>query len=573
MSNSKAVGKFTFVLHSHLPYVLSHGNWPHGMVWLSEAAAETYIPLLDSFNTLAEEGRKIAVTIGITPVLAEQLADESFVDEFSRYLTMKIEAAKQDLENFEENEEEELAEIAKFWIEWYSHVENQFENVYNKDIVGSFKKLQDAGSIEIITCAGTHGYLPLLGNDEAVEAQIRVGVETYRKHFGRDPKGIWLPECAYRPGYHWVSPTSESGEGFDRKGVEFYLQKYGIRYFIVDNHLLQGGKAQGTYLARFEGLQKLWSQVQDEIADNERELDVEKHPYRVYWVDKTAGDGEPVGILTRDTKTSLQVWSGEYGYPGDGNYLDFHKKHFPGGHRYWRVTRAKADLGEKEIYELDKIEGRLHSNSQHFAELVQSVLEENKAEHESVNQIVSPFDTELFGHWWFEGTRWLEKVLRIIDQSDQIDAANGSELVNETHEAPVVALPEGSWGEGGFHYIWFNEDTKWTWPLIHEAEALMREAAQKYGDHTGQVKELLTQMGRELLLLESSDWQFLISTVAARDYSEMRIRVHYHDFMFVHDLLEKVVNGEGISEEEQNKFMAISQRDSIFKELDPTIWA
>ncbi len=567
------LGKFTFVLHSHLPYVISHGRWPHGMVWLSEAAAETYIPLWRVFRSLQQKGKKIAVTIGITPVLAEQLSDPTFKLEFLEYLEMKQKAAETDAIDFESRGEEEMAKTARFWIKFYKELEEDFRGPLNQNIVQGFRKLQDEGAIEIITCAATHGYLPLLGTDEAVEAQIRVGVETYKKHFGKNPKGIWLPECAYRPGYHWINPMDPDSEGFDRTGVEQYLKKYGIRYFIVDSHLLKGGKAIGVYLTRFEGLRQLWEQAEKGLKERTRDEDFEKLPYRMYWVDGTVGEGDPVGILTRDEKTSLQVWSGEWGYPGDGAYLDFHKKHFPGGHRYWSVTRAKADLGEKEVYELDKVESRLYENAEHFVSLLKDVLRKNDSINADDRFVTSPFDTELFGHWWFEGPRWLERVLELVADSDDITPAQGTLLVENTSEAPVVSIPEGSWGEGGFHYIWLNEETKWTWPLIHKAEKVMTDFAREYGEHTGLVYEILQQMGRELLLLESSDWQFLISTISAKDYAELRATGHAQDFNFLKELLLKTVQGGPVSQEENERYTAICERDTLFADLDPMVWA
>ncbi|HEB84004.1 MAG TPA: DUF1957 domain-containing protein, partial [Bacteroidetes bacterium] len=497
MNPENTLGRFTFVLHSHLPYVLSHGRWPHGMEWLHEAAAETYIPLLRVFRKLHGEGVRLAVTLGITPVLAEQLADPTFKEDFPAYLQRKREAAEKDAERFAAEGRENLAAVARFWVDTYRDLERDYEE-WNRDLIGQFAELQEAGAIEIITCAATHGYLPLLGTDEAVEAQIRVGVETYRKHFGRDPKGIWLPECAYRPGYHWVSPAEPEREGFDRKGIEYFLQKYGIRFFIVDTHLLKGGKAIGVYLDRFEGLQQLWDQASAETRERVREEDIEKTPYRVYWIDKTPGRGDPVGILTRDPTTSLQVWSGEWGYPGDGNYLDFHKKHFPGGHRYWRVTRAQADLGEKEEYVLGKIDGRLEENSDHFVNLLAGVLRENDTIPPAQRLVVSPFDTELFGHWWFEGPGWLERVLRKVHETPGILPATGGEMIEHAGQAPVVALPEGSWGEGGFHYIWYNSETEWTWPIIHKAEREMTRLAREHGDAGGEAGRVLRQLAREL---------------------------------------------------------------------------
>ncbi len=572
MSDTKSLGRFTFVLHSHLPYVLSHGRWPHGMVWLSEAAAETYIPLWRSFKKLHEQGKKLAVTIGITPVLAEQLSDETFVREFLDYLEMKRRAARVDLEDFIERGETRMAEVAQFWIDWYAEVEKDFREELHMDIVQGFRKLQDDGAIEIITCAATHGYLPLLGTDEAVEAQIKIGVETYKKHFGRDPQGIWLPECAFRPGYHWIPPEGDASEGFDRTGVEQYLKKYGIRYFIVDTHLLKGGKAMGVYLNRFEGLRQLWEQAESGLKEVVRDEDVEKVPYRPYWVAHTTKDGEPVGVLTRDPKTSLQVWSGEYGYPGDGNYLDFHKKHFPGGHRYWRVTRAQADLGEKELYDLAPIAQRQRENADHFVSLLTSVLKENDGVPVNDRMVMTPFDTELFGHWWFEGPGWLEHVLSTVDDISELTPSTGSEIMSAPDQAPVVELPEGSWGEGGFHYIWYNDETKWTWPEIYRCERRMTEAVRKYGEQRGDVYEALQQLGRELLLMESSDWQFLISTVAAKDYAELRFTQHVRDFDFVSEVVDKLADGRGLTGEEWERYQAIRERDVLFEDIDPSIW-
>jgi 1,4-alpha-glucan branching enzyme len=571
MSEQKSLGKFTFVLHSHLPYVVSNGTWPHGMVWINEAACETYIPLLNVFNSQSNSGEKLAITIGISPVLAEQLSNDLFIAGLIDYQDQKIEAAKADRENFLKAGETSLAELAEYWIEFYQTSKTDFVEKYNKDIIKGFRDLQDAGKIEIITCGATHGYLPLLATDEAVNAQVELAVSSYQNHFGRKPKGIWLPECAYRPGYHWVNPVGEKKEGFDRLGVEEVLQKHGLRFFIVDNHLLKGGKAIGTYLARFEGLSELWKQSQSKFHEVEFDEKQEREPYRVYWMDGTTGDKDPVGILTRDSETSLQVWSGEYGYPGDGNYLDFHKKHFPGGHKYWRVTHAKADLGDKLEYDTGKLEGRIQENADHFVSLIYDVLNSAKTEPEK-RILTCPFDTELFGHWWFEGPRWLEKVLSQINTNEHIQASQGSEMIESTGKAPVITLPEGSWGEGGFHYIWLNEKVEWVWKLIHKAEKEMTKFARLYSDSDGKLKEMLQQLGRELLLLESSDWPFLISTIAAADYAEMRINRHADDFAFIKGLIEKLADNRVITGSESEKYDKICERDALFNNLDISIW-
>ena len=112
---AEPLGYFTFVLHSHLPYVIGHGRWPHGMDWLNEAAAESYIPLLQAFNRLGAGGRGSGVTLGITPILAEMLASKVFRQEFKDYLDQKIQAATDDLATFKKLGDEHFASVAQMW--------------------------------------------------------------------------------------------------------------------------------------------------------------------------------------------------------------------------------------------------------------------------------------------------------------------------------------------------------------------------------------------------------------------------------------------------------------------------
>ena len=204
------IGSFTFVLHAHLPYVLSHGRWPHGTDWLNEAAAETYIPLLDMLNDLVQEGLSPHMTLGLTPILGEQLSDPAFAEEFRSYLSMKAEAASEDMDHFRRTGERHLADVAQYWKMFYQRISDHFESRYQGHLVQAFRALQDEGHIEIITCAATHGYLPLLGQDTSVQAQIKQGVAAYTRQYGRPPRGIWLPECAYRPRYRWAPPVASS---------------------------------------------------------------------------------------------------------------------------------------------------------------------------------------------------------------------------------------------------------------------------------------------------------------------------------------------------------------------------
>ena len=560
-------GSFTFVLHTHLPYVIAHGRWPHGMDWLNEASAESYIPLLNILNELVEEGYSPKLTIGISPVLIEQLADESFKSEFSSYLHQKIEAAEQNIDEFQRYSRKNLLNLALMWKDHYQRIKSDFENKYNRDLVDSFKKLQDNGYIEIITCAATHGYLPLLSLDESVQAQIKLGAEIYKKYYDRKPKGIWLPECAYRPRYKW-SPPVDSGskkEGYLRKGIEEFLSENGIDYFIIDNALLRGGKAIGVYVDRFEALKQLWGRFEKEYQPREEEFD--KTPREVYLV--SSGEGKkPVAIFTRDPDTGLQVWSGEWGYPGDGNYLDFHKKHFPGGLRYWKVTSAKSDLADKMEYFPPDAQARIQENSSHFKGLIKGLLLKYNKETGKKGIVCAPYDCELFGHWWFEGPQFLKLVLKSIEEDPEVELTTCSQFLNEAKPTKVISIPEGSWGEGGYHYIWLNQWTEWTWRHIYEDEKRMQKLASEFGQtKDDNLLKILKQAARELLLLQASDWQFLISTWSARDYAELRISEHHNNFNRLCDMAERYGKKEWVDPGEWTFLGDCEAKDKLFEDI------
>jgi 1,4-alpha-glucan branching enzyme len=564
----KTIGSFTFVLHAHLPYVMAHGRWPHGMDWLNEAAAESYIPLLNLLTRLIESGHSPRLTLGLTPVLCDQLADEDFKTEFREYLDLKILSAEEDHHAFDTWNRKEMAHMSLWWRDHYRQIKEDFQGRYNRDIIGAFRRLQDQGHLEIITSAATHGYLPLLGLDDNVQAQIRVGTEVYRGHFGRRPRGIWLPECAYRPAYNWSPPveTEAIPKCLPRRGLEEILAENDLEYFIVDSALLKGGRAIGVYIDRFEALRRLWRQFESQYQ--ERPEDLEKTPRQVYLVGKPVEGKKPVAVFTRDPRTGLQVWSGKHGYPGDGWYLDFHKKHYPGGHRYWRVTSSESDLAEKEGYEPDKAFERIPENAMHFVDLVKEILRDYHRETGKKGILCAPFDAELFGHWWFEGPQWLNQVLTRMAQDPELELTTCARFLDEAQPVEVVSLPEGSWGQGGYHYIWLNEWTEWTWKHIYEDEGKLTALLKEFGKNPdNKLKDILVQMARELLLLEASDWQFLISTWSARDYAELRLAEHHQSFQRLATMAERYARGEWVDPGEWNFLGECRQKDNIFPAL------
>lgn len=551
-----------------MPYVIGHGRWPHGTDWLTEAALGTYIPLLNALNDLVEEGISPKITIGITPILAEQLADDAFVHEFISYMQAKIEAVEADEKFFGAMGDEHLATLARRWNAHYTHIFGCFRRRYNRSIINAFKKLQDDGHIEIITSGATHGYFPLLSRDTSIQAQVKQGVATYKRHFGRDPKGFWLPECAYRPRYAWsypVKPSNGTGEPYLRKGVEEFLGENGIDYFMIENHLLKGGTALGVYADRFGALKKLWTEFEKHYIPT----DGAKTEHRAYWVRSYGEAAEPVCIFPRDGRTGGQVWSATGGYPGDEWYLEFHKKHNPGGNTYWRVTGEDVDLGDKLPYVPEKAVEMVKSHAAHYVSVVKEVMQAHIDQYGEPGVVCAPYDTELYGHWWFEGVEWIKQVIALMSRDPEINICTGSDYLNANPPKQAVALPEGSWGEGGFHWIWLNKDTRWTWELVYDAEKdLVDLATELEGNQNAE--RMVKQAARELFLMQSSDWQFNISTGGSVDYGAMRLKAHYANLKRLCELARKAASGENLTIEDWDFIDYCEERNQVFQDIDPS---
>ncbi len=502
-SMSGQQGALSFVLHSHIPYVRGTGSWPHGEVWLYEAMAETYLPLLNALHRLDKRQIRAHLTLSLTPVLLDQLADDRIQRGFMAYAGQRAEAAEADRAYFERTGQPAMQALAEQHLSFYRESGRAFESRFDGDLVSAFGALQDDGLIEIATSAATHGYLPLLG-DASVRLQLKTAVAGYERHFGRRPQAIWLPECGYRP------------------GLEDHLQANGLQLFFAETFMVTGGRPSGVADQSRSGAYASLVDVPEHAPAGEQAALRSAH--RAYFV-----DGSQVAVLGRDEKTGSQVWSGAYGYPGDGAYREFHKQSDRSGLRYWCVTDYAAGLDQKQIYDEKLAAKRVAAHAAHFVDLVHSELQHAFDSGEETPILLAAYDTELFGHWWAEGISWLETVLGRAAWVDDFHLVSASEYVAANPPDASVAVPEGSWGAGGGHDVWDNAATAWVWPEIKAAE---RDLAHKAGlaDHDASGEILLNQAARELLLMQASDWPFLITSGQAESFASDRFRAHHARF-------------------------------------------
>ncbi len=491
---------YALVLHSHLPYVRGAGLWPHGEEWVHEAILGTYLPLLVLLHDLRAEGVRYRVTIGLTPALLEQLADPDIRARFRIYVDDQIHRAELDAWDFGVAGDAARQSVAEFYRASYTRSKQAFVDRFGTDIVRAFADLARTGEVELLTSAATHGYLPLL-DARSIEAQLSIGAASTARLTGLEPTGIWLPECAYRP------------------GLERALERHGMTYFFTDAALMRGREVRPV-ASRFRARPAdRWSggggptpivvrkeTISDETVDLFR-------PYLV--ADST------VAVIARHPEVSGQVWSAAQGYPGDPFYREFHRKDDRSGLRYWRVSGPTVDLGAKSEYVVAAAAERARVHAEHFAASVRAELAAHRATTGRDGLLVTAFDCELFGHWWFEGVEWLGLALRAL--GDISTTAAGRLAAEPPRER--IALLEGSWGKNNDHSTWIAPQTEWMWDGIRSGAARVRaladdppkdELRRRAADHAL----------RELLLLESSDWPFLVTTGQASDYATERFRSH-----------------------------------------------
>ncbi|MDQ1611137.1 MAG: 1,4-alpha-glucan branching enzyme [Pyrinomonadaceae bacterium] len=525
-------GFFTLILHAHLPFV-RHPEHPEFLEedWLYEAITEVYLPLLHTLSTLNAAGARPRLALNLSPTLCEMLADPLLQTRYTRHLENLSALADKEIARTRATARQFLP-AARMYRRALRHTLRLWHEVYRRDLIRGFRELQDAGVCEIMTCGATHGFLPFISTTEARRAQVEIAVANYQKHFGRRPRGIWLPECAYT------------------EGVETLLADARLEYFIADTHAILYG---------------------------------EPRPRHGVYAPVKLPNG--VAAFARDLETSQQVWSSLIGYPGDENYREFYRDigwdaplehllphlHADGARRhlglkYHRVTGRDVSLGDKQPYRPRRALRRAALHAAHFVdERIKQCARQRDALGGHAPLITSPYDAELFGHWWFEGVYFLEHVFReLARRRDEIETLSPTDYLH----APGVRLQTqrlspSSWGAEGYYKVWLNDTNAWLYPQQHHAEARMTALANQHPDapHNSPTARALAQAARELLLAESSDWAFQIAHATTVEYATRRFNSHIARFdALASDLEHGRINHARLAE--------IEARDNLFAELD-----
>ncbi|MBI4353799.1 MAG: DUF1957 domain-containing protein [Candidatus Omnitrophica bacterium] len=496
-------GYLAILLHSHLPFVRhpEHEEFLEER-WLFEAITETYLPLLERFHRLAEDQVPFRITMSLTPTLLAMLSDGLLQERYLRHLDRLIELA--DKECARTKEQTAFHPLAQFYRQRFTTARRQFGETYHRNLIAPFRELMERGYLELVTSAATHGYLPLMDlHPAAVRAQLAVGVEAFEQAFGRRPLGIWLPECGYHPGHDQM------------------LKDLGIRFFVTDAHGVLFGSPRPKYGVYAP----------------------------VYCRSKVAAFG-------RDLESSKSVWSAKDGYPGDPDYREFYRDigfdldysyirpylngdgtRLHTGLKYYRITGATEDKApydpSRALETAARHAGNFLFNRERQIESLSSLMDRQPI-------VVSPYDAELFGHWWFEGPDWLELLIRKVHYDQNVfRLSTPSDYLARYPRNQVIQPTMSSWGYQGYHEVWLNGSNDWIYRHLHKMVERMVELADRYPDASGLEQRALNQMGRELLLAQSSDWAFILKTQTHTTYAYRRMHDHLGRFSRLYDALTR----------------------------------
>ena len=517
-----ADGDLALVLHAHLPYVRSGEAGSLEEDWYFQALQECYLPLLEMLEAAAADpDQDPRLTMGVSPTLLSLLSDAELNHRFVPWLELRLELLS--------DPPAALRPAALDLACRLEGVRDQFL-ACGGDLLPRLQRLQSQGVLDLISCGATHGYLPLLRDSpEAVRAQLLTAVREHQRLLGERPLGIWLPECAYY-------------EGLDRQ-----LAACGLRYSLLDGHGLLHA--------------------------------LPRPRYGVY-----APICSPAGVafFGRDNESTLPVWSASQGYPGDGAYREFHRdqgwdlgdeqlealgipSRRPLGLKLHRVTAQACPLDAKQPYEPEAAAQRLEEHASAYLQGRTRQLQTLARAIDRTPLLVAPFDAELFGHWWFEGPRFLGALFRQAGGSG-VRFTHLRQVLSEGQSLQVCQPSPSSWGQGGYHNYWLNETNSW---VVAEWQRASRAMVRRVNRGVGSAsqRDLLTQAGRELLLAQSSDWSFILRAGTTTELARERIHRHLDRFWRLMDALD---NG---SELPEAWLTAVRREDGLFPLLNAADWA
>lgn len=477
------------LFNTHQPYV-RHPEADHCLEenWLNEAITESYIPLLDRIEGIARDGIRAPLSFVLSPTLLLMLDDNLRRQRYLTYLDERLGFLETEIHRF--RGQPDLCRIAHLHRRRIERCRTLFTEMWHGDLLGVFRRLRRAGAITLLPSVGTHAYLPLWNLfPEIVELQVRAGLMWHEHCFGEKPEGFWLPECGYYP------------------GLDVVLARNGVRHCFVDAHGVLNGR-----------------------------------PGPVRGTDAPVHTPAGIAVLPRDLTAHRQVWVESEGYPGDPIYLNRWRdasfecdrptappiahelNRYPCGVRYWSGRESARPYSPEAAY------ARCVEHARHFVSTLGASRTPADRSDDRPPLIAGLYDTEHFGHWWFEGPMWLDHTLRLLAGGEtQVQLVSAREYLAAYPVNQVVQPTTSSWGYQGYSEVWLMGRNHWIYPPLFDGLEWLRRLVGSGAVANARLRAILNRYLRESMLAQASDWAFMMHSEPKQTYAATRIEGHFRN--------------------------------------------
>ncbi len=523
-------GFVSIVLHAHLPYV-RHPEEKTRVeeTWFYESMIECYLPLLQALRRLDDAGVPGTLTVSLSTPLIAMMSDTLLLGRFERHFERLVRFAEREVERT--RSDADFAPISEFYKGRLHSLYSFFTEDLDRSITQEFARLHENDRIELITTAGAHALLPLMHLTSTRRAQVKTSIDYFEIIFGFRPRGIWLAECAFTP------------------PIDALLAENEISYTFVESAAIRKADAAPVF-----------GNYAPILTQN------------------------GVAFFGRDELVRAQVWEPE-GYPSDPLYRDFDRdiafelepeelgdylvgdEVYTSGLKYHRIT-GTVHPDDKLPYHPERARERAWEHGRDFVrERVQQLRSAQDRMGDRPAHLTCAFEAEFFGHWWFEGTTFLESVFHHAqEQSETMRLGTPLEYMGAEPIHQLATPNISSWGAGGYFDMWLNSETAWLYRYLHNAEIRMRELVDNYPEANGSTARALRQAGRELILAQASDWTFIIRSGNSQHYALGRVEQHISNFQKLADAI--------IDDEIDEAFLEdLETRHMIFPDFDWRSWS
>ncbi|HIW35929.1 MAG TPA: DUF1957 domain-containing protein [Candidatus Treponema faecavium] len=461
---------------------------------LYELLTRTYLPLLDTCRRLEHDGVPFAFSLVLSPSLCALLEDSGVCDGYLQYLDKLVLLGESETER----RTGELMQLAQMYLERLRYIRDFFAHTLNRHILQEFKRLSDAGHIELLGTTATPVFLPqYVDLTEAVNAQIEVGMISHRHYFGSVPSGFWLPQMGYA------------------EGLEKNLKSFGLKYSVLD--------AQGLLCGEPLPKAGIFYPVQCANA------------FTFF-----AGDRTTPSVLTAKT-----AYHAAGTYRAESKDVSFHEQtenlagFIPAGGM--RVASGFSYNAQKDsgtaVYDAAAAAAQVQLDAEDFVRRQSDKLSQAAVyEPDKPLSVICTCRLDFLGGSWYEGVAWLEQVYRCAAEhgvSCSTCAAVYRQSPAEQMVRPCMsAAPDTGYGENLIHAA-----NSWIVRYVRKASERMIDLAGRFSDSSGLKARILNLAAKEVLLAQSSTWQQMLYDQDCQETAARHTKELLNSFTTIYDSL------------------------------------